>query len=164
VHCPTANGAVLDLIQLDPVMLTTQVQAEPSVSTPHSVELRQLVHNPELQCAVAQSFRLLHVRSLAHRGQLPPQSLSLSLPFLMPSVHLGPGGRGGDDVAAACSALCFLAFFRHFFLALPDFFLHFLLGSWAAISSPSCQPRRPSVPASSPRGHAGGSQRSSECG
>jgi hypothetical protein len=38
------------------------------------------------------------------------------------------------SVCVVCVALCFLAFLTHFFLCLPDFFLHFLRGSWASAS------------------------------
>jgi hypothetical protein len=38
------------------------------------------------------------------------------------------------DVTVVCEAACFLAFFRHFFLALPDFFLHADFALWASIS------------------------------
>jgi hypothetical protein len=62
----------------------------------------------------------------------------------------GGGGGGGGGGSLACAALCFLAFFRHVFLASPDFFLHVSLRSWAIASSWSCQPRRPSEPRSSP--------------
>ena len=50
---------------------------------------------PELHLAVAQSLWLAQVSpTLQRRGQLPPQSTSVSLPFLMPSLQLGPGGGG----------------------------------------------------------------------
>src|SRR5215207_10058763 len=59
-------------------------------------------------------------------------------------------GGGGGGGSLACWAACFLAFFRHFFLALPDFFLHVALRSWAAASSPTGRPARPSAAVSSP--------------
>ena len=42
--------------------------------------------------AFAQSFRLLQVLPLAQRGQVPPQSTSVSLPFFIPSLQVGPDG------------------------------------------------------------------------
>src|SRR5687767_4842259 len=46
------------------------------------------------------------------------------------------GGGGTTGTAAACWALCFLAFLRHAFFCLPDFFLQCLSGSWASALAP----------------------------
>jgi hypothetical protein len=59
------------------------------------------------QKAVVQSARLLHLLPVVQRGQSgPPQSTSLSLPFLTPSLQVagisaGGGGPGGTGVAEA---------------------------------------------------------------
>jgi hypothetical protein len=107
----------------------------------------QLAQTEAVQVAVAQSSRLVQCCPLPQRGQLPPQSTSLSLPFLTLSLQVG---GGGGEVSRSCAAACFLAFLRHFFLASPDFFLHLALRSWAAASSPPGQPIRPRAPATSP--------------
>src|SRR5918993_632697 len=50
-----------------------------------------------------------------------------------PSQQRGVTGRGRSW--AACWALWALAFLRHFFFCVPDFFLHAVSALWAAASS-----------------------------
>src|SRR5437016_268019 len=45
-------------------------------------------HTPPTQLPLVQSVFATHALPLAHAGQLPPQSMSVSVPFLMPSVQL----------------------------------------------------------------------------
>src|SRR3954447_4627909 len=61
-------------------------------------------HVPSGHEALTQSLREVHALPVAQRGQLPPQSISLSSPFLMPSLQLG---AGGDETGDRCFFLCF---------------------------------------------------------
>src|SRR5215204_5620340 len=63
------------------------------MSSPHSVLLAHVWQVPASQRALAQSLRLAQVLPLAQRGHVsPPQSTSVSLPLVRPSVQVGPDG------------------------------------------------------------------------
>jgi hypothetical protein len=56
----------------------------------HGVPLGDPWQVPPWQFALAQSALLRHVRPFPHAGQLPPpQSMSVSLPFLTASEQVG---------------------------------------------------------------------------
>ena len=55
----------------------------------------QLAQTEAVQNAVSQSSPLVQRCPERQRGQLPPQSTSLSLPFLMLSLQVAAGGGGG---------------------------------------------------------------------
>ena len=52
-----------------------------------------------MQLPLVQSLFAWHPCPLAHVGQVPPQSTSVSLPFWMPSVHVG----GAHGVPGHCA-------------------------------------------------------------
>ena len=58
----------------------------PLPSLPHSVLAAQTRHVPLVHKAVAQSLRPVQTFPGAQRRQEPPQSMSVSAPFLMPST------------------------------------------------------------------------------
>ena len=62
--------------------------------TPHEPLPVQAVQTLLTQSAEMQSFRVLHVLLSAQRGQEPPQSTSLSSPFLTVSLQVGRLGHG----------------------------------------------------------------------
>jgi hypothetical protein len=70
----------------------TQVQTPPAAQTAPGTHAWQV----PLQMALAQSLRLRHPLPTAQGGQSgPPQSTSVSRPFLTPSLHVaGTGVRG----------------------------------------------------------------------
>src|SRR4051794_15674697 len=72
------------------------------------------VHTPSEHKAVRQSLRDRQLRSTAQRGQLPPQSMSVSLPFWTPSVQVVAGGDGGDGGESGGGAVPPLRFFLCF--------------------------------------------------
>jgi hypothetical protein len=92
----TVGPAVLFLVQTlgPPATGARQTHDCPLVSAPQleGVELHA-VHVPLMHKAPAQSLRLTQVFPSAQRGQAPPQSTSVSLPFLIPSLQVGAVDR-----------------------------------------------------------------------
>ena len=80
-HCPVA---------------ASQKQS-PTLSKPHSLLLVQRTQRfPALQRPLRQSSSRKQPSLISHDGQRgPPQSMSVSCPFLIPSVHVAPDGGGG---------------------------------------------------------------------
>src|SRR5829696_824591 len=70
----------------------TQVQTPPAAQTAPGTHAWQV----PAQMALAQSVRLRHPLPTAQGGQSgPPQSTSVSRPFLTPSLHVGVSGVSG---------------------------------------------------------------------
>ncbi len=92
----TRVDAALLFTQYVPSLVVKQLQGDPSVSVPQSS--RGMVvhtrHLPTVHKAEAQSWRLAQVCPIAQREQDPPQSMSVSVPFLTPSVQETPQMRG----------------------------------------------------------------------
>jgi len=61
---------------------------------PHGVTEVHSLQVPSSQYAVVQSRRKWQTLPTAQRGHEPPQSTSVSLPLMKPSVHVGPVGAG----------------------------------------------------------------------
>lgn len=77
-----------------PSMVGSQKQS-PCESVPHCPEFAHSRQVSLAQNAPVQSFRPLQILSFSQRWHEPPQSISLSLPFLISSPQVGAGGGGG---------------------------------------------------------------------
>ena len=170
-HVPPGRNRHKLLVQIrGPATLSRQAHMLPSVSVPQSAAATQTAHLVSTQRPLAQSLRLAQVLLMAQRGHVPPpQSTSVSAPFLTPSVQVGPDGV----VAVATQVplwhvptlqavplsfalhLPFLQRFLPFFFSQsplshfahsPHFGLH-LPDLAAPASSGSARPSRPSDPA-----------------
>lgn len=95
VHAPPARNRQVILVQIrGPATLSRQAHMPPPVSVPQSViGFTHVWQVPLTQRALVQSFRVVHALPMPHRGHVPPQSTSLSLPFLVPSPQLGGAQR-----------------------------------------------------------------------
>jgi hypothetical protein len=114
-----------------------QVHA-PSPSLPHSgspVQARQ-VYVAAPHRALAQSSRSPQCLPLAQRGQLPPQSTSPSVPFWLPSLHVG-GDSGANGAAGMGGTALVLFFFLFLFLFLASAWLR--PGRGASVPSASAE-------------------------
>jgi hypothetical protein len=67
----------------------------PRASEPQSCAGVQVTQTPPVQVPLMQSLATEQVLPLAQRGQEPPQSTSVSVPFLMPSEQVGTTGATG---------------------------------------------------------------------